>query len=216
MQPHPGSLEQVLLAATANHRALLAAFARVTRWHLTTQDQLFAQLRTLWPDDRARTMVDLGCHAGHGHHKNISDAMLWLHYFNHSGTVLGIDALEDFALDLQHRFDDTPPYADIKSVRKRTLAAAVGTQGSAERDDAIDLFWLVAKVNIGCCAGTWCGWSVESRNADHHCRITRQRLGRSPSTLPTPPSSYPASLFNAIATGSFNRSVWPRYWVPVR
>ena len=41
---------------------------------------------------------------GHSHHKNLSDATLWLDHFQHpGGTVLGVDVVEDYALDLQHR-----------------------------------------------------------------------------------------------------------------
>ena len=41
---------------------------------------------------------------GHSHHKNLSDATLWLDHFQPpGGTVLGVDVVEDYALDLQHR-----------------------------------------------------------------------------------------------------------------
>ena len=41
---------------------------------------------------------------GHSHRKNLSDATLWLDHFQRpGGTVLGVDLLEDYALDLQHR-----------------------------------------------------------------------------------------------------------------
>ena len=74
-----------------DHRA-----PRFHRWHVETQESLFAQLRRIWTDDAPRVMVDLGCHAGHTRYKNVSDALLWLHYFNHSGgAVLGVDAWED-------------------------------------------------------------------------------------------------------------------------
>ena len=42
---------------------------------------------------------------GHSHRKNLSDATLWLdHFQSPGGTVLGVDLLEDYALDLQHRY----------------------------------------------------------------------------------------------------------------
>ena len=44
-----------------------------SRWHLTTQDRLMRQLRSIWSDDVPRTMVDLGCHAGHTWWHNLSD-----------------------------------------------------------------------------------------------------------------------------------------------
>ena len=41
---------------------------------------------------------------GHSYRKNQSDATLWLdHFQSPGGTVLGVDLLEDYALDLQHR-----------------------------------------------------------------------------------------------------------------
>ena len=41
---------------------------------------------------------------GHSYRKNLSDATLWLDHFHYpGGTVLGVDLLEDYALDLQHR-----------------------------------------------------------------------------------------------------------------
>ena len=42
-------------------------------------------------------MVDLGCHEGHGTYKNMSDALIWMHYFNATGgSVHGIDIVDDF------------------------------------------------------------------------------------------------------------------------
>ena len=78
------------------------ALPSFNRWHATTQNRLFAHLRAIWPlDGRPKYMVDLGCHAGHGAYRNVSDALIWLHYFNESGAVMGVDAFEDYALDLQ-------------------------------------------------------------------------------------------------------------------
>lgn len=68
-------------------------------------------------------MLDLGCHAAHGPYVNVSDALLWLDVFSESGgLVVGVDAWEDFSLDLQRRFDRVPPYATMR-VEKRTCAA---------------------------------------------------------------------------------------------
>ena len=103
-----------IAALAGNARARLhRTFEHVAKWHITTQDQLFAHLRVAWPDPSApRVMVDLGCHAGHGVAKNMSDALLWLHHFNASGSaVLGVDAHEEFALDLQHRLHAPPFHA---------------------------------------------------------------------------------------------------------
>ena len=41
---------------------------------------------------------------GHSYRKNLSDITLWLNHFQYGGAVLGVDLLEDYALDLQHRY----------------------------------------------------------------------------------------------------------------
>ena len=68
-----------------------------SRWHATTQDRLFSHLRSLWPDDRRRIFVDLGCHAGHGPNRNMSDALLWLDLF---GSAAGQNGSLVAALDV--------------------------------------------------------------------------------------------------------------------
>ena len=84
--------------------AIGKVFSAVKRWHLTTQERLYGQLRSFWPDDVPRVMVDLGCHAGHSTYRNTSDALIFLDFWNAPGTkVVGVDAFEDFAQDLQHR-----------------------------------------------------------------------------------------------------------------
>ena len=55
------------------------------------------------------------------------------------GTVLGVDANEDFSRDLQYRFDHVPPYAELRGVQKLSLHARHATATSAcvlEREDA--------------------------------------------------------------------------------
>ena len=167
-------------------------------WHVTTQERLFDHLRQVWPDDRPRVMVDLGCHAGHGRYKNISDTLLWLQRFNSSGSlVLGVDLSEDYALDLQHRFDEVPPFSTLRGVTKRTLHTAV-----SYLDGKTINFKREIMMGVTCCGGEWCAvWDKldAKRNgtySDHYCRITRQRLHASPSTLPLPTST---------ASRSFNR-----------
>ena len=93
------------------------------RWHVTSQDRLFRLLVAAgWDAAQPRVMVELGCHAGHGRHKNMSDALLWLQHFHAPcGLVLGVDAFEDFSQDLQYRFDHVEPYRSIMAVEKRTL-----------------------------------------------------------------------------------------------
>jgi len=189
------------------------------RWHVTSQELLIRHLRALWPDDRPRVMVDLGSHASHGVGRNVSDAMLWLDHFNAGGSiVLAVDAIEDYALDLQHRFD-VPPYASMTGVKKLSIHAAVGTgpgttmcpcsdavalRGSAaalgatvlrdprtHRPQCIDLGLAAMYTNAECTR-------TDRRNdyermdragaSDHMCRIVRQRSGVSTSPLPLPRS----------------------------
>ena len=115
------SVEELGSAFHSIWRSLLSSSRPVKvpafrRWHVETQEQLFRHLRRLWRDDVPRVMIDLGCHAGHGRHYNLSDALLWLHHFSHEGSlVIGVDAFEDFALDLQHRFDEVEPYRSMGS-----------------------------------------------------------------------------------------------------
>ena len=164
---------------------------KFSRWHVTTQERLFEHLRVIWADDRPRVMVDLGCHAGHG--LNMSDALLWLHHWNATGSlVVGVDIVEDYALDLQYRFNDVEPYRSMANVEKRALHRALtGRRGSRRTMPAV--FALSCKP----------GWSRIERMlniSDHYCRITRQRLGISPSRLPLPRSNYPQWWADVLRT----------------
>ena len=208
---------EIAAASSARREALQEAVGPVRRWHTVTQDRLFGQLRHVWADDRPRTMLDLGCHAGHGRDKNVSDALIWLHHFNASGSrVLGVDAFEDFAIDLQRRFDHVLPYAGLQRVRKATKHFALT---SADEVEPLDLFFVLAKQTLACCMGPpACGsWK---NSTDHHCRITRQRLGlsnqlvQSLPPMPLPASSYPPSLYEAMRTRDLSRLHRPAY--PVR
>ena len=99
---------QLLADSLRNTLPPMQALPEFSRWHVTTQDRLIFHLHSLWADRAPRVMVDVGCHSAHGIHANVSDALLWLDAFGMSspgGLVLGIDAYEDFALDLQRRFD---------------------------------------------------------------------------------------------------------------
>ena len=53
------------------------------------RQRLFGHLREAWPTG-PRTMVDLGCHAGHGPHMNVSDALLWLDVFHEPGGLVSV------------------------------------------------------------------------------------------------------------------------------
>ena len=122
-------------------------------------------------------MVDLGCHAGHGAYNNISDALLWLDMFGRDGGhVLGVDVFEDFALDLQHRFDNVEPYASMRDTQKRALAFALSSTDGATID-----MKSTAVMHQTCCAGLWCKhwqqYEDKKHVYDHLCWLPRKRLG---------------------------------------
>ena len=53
---------------------------------------------------RAPHLHRMGTSQGHSLRKNLSDVTLWLNHFQYpGGAVLGVDLLEDYAHDLQHR-----------------------------------------------------------------------------------------------------------------
>ena len=180
---------------------LLRSSAMPPRWHVTTQELLIKHLRSIWSADVPRTMLDLGCQAGHGPYRNTSDALLWLDAFHAPGSlVVGVDAFEDYALDLQHRFDHAQPYASMSGVEKRAVHAAVGRPWSCKPSTSgrgcnatFNLDIDAAFTYLYCSRTDWKDHfaALERHNiTDHSCRITRQRAGLSLSTLPLPPSSY--------------------------
>ena len=84
-----GHRPPVHLAQRLHHLALPPL---PSRWHLETQQRLFAQLSDFWGASAPRVMVDLGCQAGHGVHNNLSDALLFLAFFHAPGSlVVGVD-----------------------------------------------------------------------------------------------------------------------------
>ena len=222
-----GGAEALARAAALRREELDEALSDVRRWHLETQvrmtpsntdqirrlsarlpvhlaqDRLFGHLR----DDRPRTMLDVGCHAHAGRFLNVSDALIWLDYFNASGgLVVGLDALEDFALDLQHRFDHAEPYAGLRAVSKRALFLAAGIADNV----TLDLFYGVAKPMMFSCTN---GWHERWRSRDHHCRIPQHRLGMLDLGRPPPVSSHPHALFETLRRGNTTRRRWTPYLV---
>ena len=106
-------------------------------------------------------MVDLGSHAGHGPGRNVSDALLWLRSFSESGSlVIGVDAFEDFALDLQHRFDELEPFASMRGVTKLSVHASLlplGAQSAeysacpgAPLGSCVDMSFMASFSNLMC------------------------------------------------------------------
>ena len=122
-------------------------------------------------------MLDLGCHAGHGPHINESDATRWLLRFHHPGSiVVGVDAVEDYALDIHHRMNNIEPFRSMTGVRKLGLPLAI----SNEENQAWDARGAVSTA-VNCCFGFFCGTKWDALEAkgviDHLCRIPRQRVG---------------------------------------
>ena len=179
-----------------------------TQWHVVTQDRMFAHLSAVWRTDVPRVMIDAGCHAGHGPHKNVSDALLWLDRFHHQGSeVLALDAFEDFALDLQYRFDHHPVYASYTGVRKRAIAVALAPRAGTANMRGM------ARMHITCCADRWCNHrAFERRGSDHLCKLTRMRLGILPSDGRDRQTRYPPNTTSAL----LNDVRAARYDVPAR
>lgn len=183
----------------------------LSRWHVTTQDRLLFHLHAIWGGKRPRTMIDLGSHASFGHFINMSDALFFLGFFGNiqGSAVVAVDAFEDFALDLQRRFDAIEPFASMVA-SKLSLARAITSE-----DGRRVSFHTAARMHASCCADHWChyGRMERERKADHLCRITRMRLGLLPSEgwLAAYPSSYPTETIRQLADP--NASL-PAYRVP--
>ena len=197
------SAQQHWAAVYAQHASAVLP-RRFYRWHLETQDRLLRHLRVIWSDDSPRVMVDLGCHAGHGNFRNRSDALLWLDHFGQSakgGTVLAVDAVADYVLDHQHRFE-LEPYASMRAISKSTATLAIGDQDNV----SISMARAARDMNE-CCQGRGiCGhtWTRLERAGviDHLCRIPRQRaslggpriIARRNAELRLPPTEQPLTL----------------------
>ena len=181
------------------------------RWHLESQSHTFRHLRRLWADDRPRVMIDLGCHAGHTYRRNVSDALLWLDRFHHpGGVVLGVDIIEDFAFDLQHRLDHVPPYASLE-VQKLTRTLAIGSKDGLRVP-------VDRQLTLGC-TGTWTGTgsaektaiplaSLPPRLAHWPLREVRPRMtppAPCASSWASPPKISPIALPMAVGSCSTRR-----------
>jgi hypothetical protein len=219
----PRSLRRAHLAlqrrrASAFHKRMrVQALPALSRWHVPTQQRLYAHLREAWPSRTPRTMVDLGCHAGHGRHLNVSDALLWLDAFGgDGGLVYGVDAIEDFAHDLLHRLHHVAPYSRMAAVEKRAEVWALARVDGR----TTNLFGALRKI-VNCCADKClmparycCGrrsLSLERRGSDHVCMITRMHLGL---LAPDERTRFP-SIFPANMTASAWNSSWRgEYLVP--
>lgn len=146
---------------------------RLPAWHVVSQERMYAHLHDLWGGDSSRVMVDLGSHAGHGQHKNVSDALLWLDYFHAPGSlVAGVDVKEDWAADLHYRFHHVAPYALMREVEKLSFTRLLSSTDDRQRDVT-----GMALQQLTCCMDKWCNHAaLEKRGSDHICRITRMRM----------------------------------------
>ena len=180
----------------------------LTRWHVASQDRLLAHLREIWGDTRPRIMVDLGSHASHGHFSNISDALLMLDSFGHipGSVVVAVDAFEDFAIDLQRRFDAHKIYSAMAATKLSLCRFLSREDGRRER------FSTSARMHSSCCADVWCNYAriERERQADHLCRVTRMRLGILPMEewLHRYPSSHSLNTLRALANPNVSLPVY--------
>ena len=164
----------------------------------------------IWGGDEPRVIVDLGSHASHGAHLNMSDALLALDRFHAPGSlVIGVDVFEDFALDLRRRMLAVEPYASMRGVERRSLQYAV----DCCEDGARKGFSSTVRTHVSCCADHWCEYGVHerTRKADHLCRITRMRLGLVPSEPWLPSSSYPLATTLKLGARNLTRRELPPY-----
>lgn len=186
---------------------------QLTRWHVASQDRLFHHLRTIWGNGVPRTMVDLGCHASHGVHSNISDALLWLNEFNATGgLVLAVDIYEDFALDVKRRMERVPPYDQIRSVQKLAMTAAISHVDA----DSVNEAGHARSATLSCAAPSQ--QQRDQRGLDHMCRMTRMRLGLIPPApwLAAYPSSYDHQLLRSFVETPNHPGATHRLRYPVR
>jgi hypothetical protein len=112
--------------------------------------------------------------------------------FPRSVEVVGIDAFEDSALDLQRRTTPVQPYASLAATRRRSYAVAVG-----RKDSTAVFLGSLAKMHVSCCSNRgWCGRTyarLELAGTEHLCKLTRMRLGlvASDERVLLSPSRYP-------------------------
>ena len=204
-------------APPAREALQYAPLPRPHRRHVTTQERLFDHLHAAWraaDQPRPRVMVDFGCQAAHGTHRNLSDALLWLSRFNCSGSiVVGVDAFEDWAIDLQYRFDHVPPFSKTIGVSKRTYSFAVDPTDGRHLQ-----FARTAAYDISCCGeGGGCGGvnrRMDKNGIDHMCRLTRMRMGQlAPDNRLVPSVLHPDINWTALRSWKY---IIDSYRVPTR
>lgn len=125
---------------------------------------------------------------------------------------------------------DTPESVDFKAVRRDSRRVSHGVVPlGLTRWPSFALAWLQPADHVrisrpaalqlahgvaSCCGGVWCPWRrLERTHTDHYCRITRQRLGLSSSSLSLPSSSYGPATFNLSSIRARLRSDAPAYMV---
>lgn len=164
-----------------------------------SQENLFQRLLPVWGADRPRVLVDLGSHPAFGDMQQYSDGLIFLDYYRAPGTVvLAVDAMPDFAEDLQRRFDDLEGLQAGTGEGRASNVRCMSIAAWVENEDAYDgpvgmQAWPAdfapnRSINIArqlgyCVAGhsydkyvQYCDLERGGRPA-HMCRVTRERLG---------------------------------------
>ncbi|CAE8654271.1 unnamed protein product, partial [Polarella glacialis] len=102
-----------------------------------THEHFFQQLREVWSDNCPRTMVQLGLQPAPGLLRNWTAASLWMRYFNHSGTVLVVDAVDDYLSHFEGTLGEEP-WASLLSdgrVKSKTVRAALAPESRVKARD---------------------------------------------------------------------------------
>jgi len=165
-----------------------------------TDEHFFQQLRSVWSDDCPRIMVQLGVQPAPGRFRNWSSAALWLHYFNHSGLVLAVDAVDDYlghfedalrASPLARRVEITGASGshtgtDSAGMRATMVRAAVAAEGHGARakerpvsfDAAGGSKVLAADDVMRSCQQSAAGDAPDARDERHPCARILRRMAQ--------------------------------------
>jgi hypothetical protein len=175
-------------------KARLAAWmarnrVRIPAGNDLSQESLCQRLLPVWGTSTPRVMVDLGSHPAFGDMQQYGDALIFLEYFHApGGSVLAVDAMPDFATDIQRRFDELEPYRSYAGVEKISLGAWVGNADSLDDPPSTlprgpNMTFQATRQLGYCLAGhsfdhrvKYCELERQGR-PEHMCRVTRERLG---------------------------------------
>lgn len=152
-----------------------------------THEHLFQQLRETWTDDCPRVMVQLGIQPAPGVHRNWSATSLWLRYFNHSGIVLAVDAVDDYLEHFQESLRASPTGdlltaggGQVRLATARSMLAAEGRAKAKDRPASFDAAGgghvLAADEVMRSCSGDAAGPHAADR--EHPCSRVLQRMAQ--------------------------------------